>query len=435
MLTRLLFLFLVIGSISYRSHAQVYEPGLLVRSNGDTLRGEIENEFWEEPPVFIRFRPAAGSASELFKPRQLRAVVLTTGRYFRYEALPIDHAATTQLANLQNLNPTDVRVDTLLAEVLLEGPVMLWRVVRPGSTHYLVRRPGQPVLDMAERRFLRENPAGGRALLDGNNYRGQLGVYFGDCPAATAAAEKAPFTAAGVAAVVQSYTQACSPARAPLRSWVAQAAPRRRMAVQGGVVAGLRYNHFKNEFDGLPQTKGCADCRPRPYTGLYADLFLPSRTAALYGELSMSTFSNRNFAYYQVNSSAAYSVVEYRAWLLSARLGLRFFFPLPHERQWLVSASYELNKTLWPSITSAAGSLTGAGTYEAGYGRPSLLPNLGLGWRTRRLTLGLDGQLYISENGGNSFSQLIGTNYAIRVGVAYRLGHHPDAKKPEAAPQ
>ena len=45
MLPRLLFLLSLLSVCSFNALAQAYEPGLLVRANGDTLRGEIENGF------------------------------------------------------------------------------------------------------------------------------------------------------------------------------------------------------------------------------------------------------------------------------------------------------------------------------------------------------------------------------------------------------
>lgn len=63
MLPRLLSFLPFFLLFSFRSFAQTYEPGLLVRSNGDTLRGEIENGFWVEPPTFIHFRSGAASPS------------------------------------------------------------------------------------------------------------------------------------------------------------------------------------------------------------------------------------------------------------------------------------------------------------------------------------------------------------------------------------
>ena len=49
---------------SLQTRAQAFEPGLLVRSNGDTLHGEIENGFWTEPPTLIRYRSASNSPSQ-----------------------------------------------------------------------------------------------------------------------------------------------------------------------------------------------------------------------------------------------------------------------------------------------------------------------------------------------------------------------------------
>jgi hypothetical protein len=433
MLPRLLAL--LTGFFLYTSFAlgQAYEPGLLVTSRGDTLRGEIENAFWVEPPTFVRFRATPESSSQLFQPRQLRAVSFTGGRYFRYEALPIDYAASNQLSDVLGNPRPDVRTDSVLAEVLLEGPVMLWRVVRPNSAHYLLRRPGQPTLDLCERKFIRELPSGARQIVDGNNFSGRLKIYFGDCPLAIAAAQSAAFTATGIGSVVVAYYTSCQPVNAPFRSWLEHEKPRKKMALEGGLLAGIRYNYFKNYTPTLPETQPCTDCQARPFVGIYADLWQPSRNKSFYGELSLSTFSNQYWGYFQTNSQVAYYVVNYRAWLASARLGLRFFFPLPHEQQWLFSVSYELNKTIRPVVTSATGNIRDVPSNQLGYGTPTLLPNIGLGWRARRLTLSLDGQLYSSPSSEGFFGHLVGSNFATRFGIGYRLGGNPDAAKPAGA--
>ena len=147
--------------VSYRAQAQVYEPGWLVRTNGDTLRGELANAFWEEAPTFVRYRPTAASASQLFQARQLRAFGFVGGRYFRHELLSLDQAAETRLQKLLHGSYVDMRADSVLAEVLLTGPAELLRVVLPGAAHYEVRRPDRPPLPLSERKYLAENKAGG----------------------------------------------------------------------------------------------------------------------------------------------------------------------------------------------------------------------------------------------------------------------------------
>lgn len=404
--------------------AQTYEPGWLVRATGDTLRGDIENGFWDEPPAFIRFRPTPGSPSQLFQPHQLRAVRFTGGRYFRYEALPIDRAAETRLDYLPRGNTANIRVESLLAEVLVEGAVTLLRVKQLGPTHYLLLRPGQPVLDLSERQYLRQAPNRRWVAVDGNNYRNQLGLYFRECPAADRAAQTAPFTAAGLAAVVQTYNTTCDPARQPGQSWVGQDGRWRQVAFQGGVLAGLRYNRIESP---TASDGSCVDCQVRPFGGLYADLFQPSRTAALYGELSVSTFRTGISRYVwesPLSTSPVYRSYAYHAWLATARLGVRRFFPLPHEQQWLVGFGYELNIVFNPTMTSSSLSPALPNEVDVPYAEPTLLPNVDLGWRSRRWTVSLDGQLYQLYRAD--------ANYALRLGMAYRLGRNPDDARRQA---
>ncbi len=187
MTRRLPYLLLLLSVLlGYQARAQVYERGWLVRTSGDTLRGEIENAFWEEAPTFVRYRPAGTEASQLLQAGRVRAFGFTGGRLFRRELLSLDQAAETRLQALPRGNHVVMKSDSVLAEVLLTGPAELLRVVLPGAVHYEVRRPGQPPLPLSERKYLVENKSGGTwSIVDGNNYRNQLALYFADCPAAS----------------------------------------------------------------------------------------------------------------------------------------------------------------------------------------------------------------------------------------------------------
>ena len=417
MLPRLLCLLPLLFVCSFTALAQAFEPALLVRANGDTLRGEIENGFWEEPPVFIRFRSTASSPSELFKPRQLRAVSFTNGRYFRYEALPIDHAAETRSNRLARGYRPLIRTDSLLAEVLVQGSVSLLRVVTPGSVHFLLQSSTQPVLDLSERRYLSQTTDGTWAVTNANNYRSQLAVYFGTCPAAASAAQKAAFNAEGLGAVVQAYNEQCDPAHQTGRSWLAVAKPRRVVSMQGGVLGGIRNTHLSYESDDN-NSPTCHDCKLRPFVGVYADLLQPGRNLVLHGELSLSSFR---------------SLTNGEAWLGTARLGGRYFWPLPREQQVFLGMSFELNSQ-WRAGAQAKGF---TGPFAGEYAIPVALPGLNAGWRRQRLTLSFDGQMYGSKpindtTLGDLLGRVVGSNFVLRTTVAYRLGRNPDVAKPPA---
>jgi hypothetical protein len=444
------FLFILTGFLFYASAAlaQAFEPGLLVRSTGDTLRGEVENSFWVEPPLYIRYRLAAGSPIQQFQPRQLRVVQFAGGRYFRYEQLPFDHAAENRIDRLPRGNFHAIHPDTLLAEVLVEGPALLLRAKSGSVTHYWLRRQGRPDLELSNRRYLQQTTAGTWAAVDGNNYSSQLLVYFGDCPAAAHAAQKSTFTAASLAAVVQTYNEQCGPTHQAGRSFLAQAKPRQRVAFQGGVLAGVRYNRTENDRTDL-YSKECADCQSHPFGGLYAELFLPGRHAAIYGELSMSSFQGRSsrLANQTVEISYAngvplahytfeYDDYRFRALLGTARLGARYFIQRPRERQWMLGFSYELNKVYRPvlshkaTIVSKTYTGSGSGNEELYYyfATPTLFPNLAVGWRSQRFTVSVDGQMYVSSHGDDGlFKMLFDSNGALRASLSYRLGRNPDA--------
>ncbi len=398
--------------------AQQYEPGWLVRNTSDTLRVEIENSHWGEPPTFIRYRSGPDGSSELVRAHQVQAFSVA-GRYFRTEVLPVDHAAETRNDLLPRENYTNVHADSLLAEVLVTGPATLWRVVRPGSTHLLLRRENQPVLDLAERRYLHQLAATGTwVVTEGNNYRNQLTLYLADCPAARTVAQTAPFTAAGLVAIAQAYNTSCSLARQPGRTWLEKTALRRHM-LEGGVVAGLRYQRVLADIANPNPTDTPTDAALHPFAGLYGELFQPGRKASLYGELSLSTFRCQGTTYLTdgYGGYAATVPVDYRGALATTRLSGRYRWVQPHEQSLLLSVGLELNFVLAGDVTlaSAGRSQTFAANSMFATG---IVPALGVGWQRQRVTLVADGQLYRSaRNAGFTYS-----GFGLRASLSYRLG-------------
>lgn len=53
---------LLLAVLSGRSvQAQQFEPGYLVLTSGDTLRGQLENRYWDFSPATIRYQLTADS--------------------------------------------------------------------------------------------------------------------------------------------------------------------------------------------------------------------------------------------------------------------------------------------------------------------------------------------------------------------------------------
>lgn len=87
-----------------------------------------------------------------------------------------------------------------------------------------------------------------------------------------------------------------------------------------------------------------------------------------------------------------------------------------------------------PRVATVSGPLFVPGPEGLDFASPVLLPNVGLGWCSSRMTVSLDGQLYTGHVYDSFLSSFYGTDFALRLGVGYRLGRNPDAavKPPEA---
>ena len=390
---------LAVGS----AKGQAFERGYLVTTAGDTLRGEIQNRFWQAPPESVVFRPSPAVSGQEYVRRRLRTVRLEGSRYFRAEVLVVDHGARTHTGDLPSRLVVSPRTDSLLAEVLLDGPVPLLRVVADaGVSHYFVRRPGRPYLELTERKYLVEIE-GHQRIVDANNYRSQLAVYFSDCPAAVAVAEKAPFSAQGLVAVVKAFGAQCLPEKLPGADAPAPAHPTNLLAFNGGVLLGGSYNKLqigRSEYVGeeAPLLDGLnLDSQLHPVGGAYLDVLLPGRRWLGHSEVAMSSYGRRG-VFPLAGGAGSYT---WHGTKLDTRLGLRcLLFRQRSKLDWFVGSGLNLNTTLsyQSSEQYGAGSsrLTASRvrvpTQAAFFGALDFvfLPYLEAGMRWGRLTYSVD---------------------------------------------
>lgn len=454
---------IIIGTslLTGAAHGQVFERGYVVTTAGDTLRGELENRFWQGPPDGVTFRTAPDAPARLFPRTRVRAFRLEGGRYFRAEVLPLDRNAQTNVANLPTRLVITQRPDSLLAEVLVNGPVPLLRAVVDDVTHYFVQRPGQPFLELVERRYLLDTN-GHQRIVNANNYRSQLTVYFGDCPAAVAAAGTASFSAKGLAAVVQAFSGQCTAARRAGEDLTVPARPHRPFAFNGGLLAGAVYNI--SQFDS--QTAGeerpllnnlDLDGRLHPFGGAYFDVLLPGRRWALHGEAALSTFGRRG-TFPLANGAGSYTWYGTK---IDTRLGARYMLKQTLQRELFAGAGLNFNVTTRAESREQYGTggtrLTSLNVRVPTQASFIGAPPFGVGTyaevgvRQGRFTLSVDGLLgdgidYTDPLAVNTAvrgttmpssetSNYYGYTYrahlfAFRAVLAYRLGQRPDQQAP-----
>lgn len=408
---RVVLLVLLLGPLGRWCGAQVFEPGYLVLSPGDTLRGELENEFWSDPPKMVRFRPTAAAPIVTYRASQLRAVQLASGRLMRRELLPIDYAATKNPGQLVYGLTMQQQPDSLLADVLVEGPATLLGVEWGQVRHFFVRREQRPYLEMTERRYLDNGGPNGVVLRDGNNYRGQLSLYFGDCAPAVAAADRAQFTATDLIGVVQAYNEQCSATRQPGRRIEAERSAAGRIKLQVGPLLGVRYTSMRVRTKDAPgpeaQTLNGRQLggAPSPQPGLYFDVLEGGRRLAVHTALFGYRLGRVTPLPSPDGNQQWRGTLDWRALAATLQLGLRGLLPVGSHYVLLAGTGVEMSR-FWVqgnTIRYGTGTATRRGaadqplatsaTFGLGFAGTKL-PYLELGVRRQRLTLLLIGRVY-----------------------------------------
>lgn len=246
------------------------------------------------------------------------------GRFFRLETLPLDRGAQKQLSYLAPWLTRKPQPETFLAEVLVDGPASLLRTAVADVQHYYVRRAGQPALELAERYYLQEQ-GGRQRIADGNNYKGELLTYFGDCPAAVQAIGR--FEVPALVAVVQAYNRQCStPPQAGIE--YRRAGHRLIGGFALGLVAGGRYTACQLQAAPASATATLAGHEVgggiRPIGGVFFDILAPGRHWALHFTRLLTRIGRRQQL--ATPSQGLIGQLDNQVTLLELRWGGRYFW-------------------------------------------------------------------------------------------------------------
>jgi len=420
----LLLVILVLCLYGSQVQGQAFERGYLVLSHGDTVRGEIENAFWEDPPVVVRFRASASTRLILYPAQQLRCVALTTrGRLLRREFLPIDRNAETALHRLPTSIVHNPQPDSVLADVYIEGPATLLGITLSNVHHFYVRREARSYLEMADYKYLMAQN-GITVIKDGNDFRGQLLSYFSDCAPAIQVILKAPFTAAGLKAVVQAYNKQCSATQQVGQETMAHLTSSTKAVIRLGVAGGVRYNSmsFIQPNNATLLLNGLdLDGKPHMQGGMYLDVVGPGRRLGLHTVLLASRFGNQNPVYVTGGSRIGTDNFEWRGLLVSFQGGLRGFIPVGQHSSVLFGSGYEINRFL--NTTSRITYSSQAYPFLSGF-TGSFIPYLEAGLNRQRLTLTLNGRLYQKQY----YEYFVLRPWSLSLMLGYRLNADSDSK-------
>lgn len=344
---------LAFGFSSPGAQAQTFQPGYFIHAAGDTVRGELENAYWQDAPTTIRFRPQGQTDLQILPTRSLQAFGLSGVRDWRTQYLTYDAAAESNPSYLQTDAPrTRFVADTLVTEVLVQGPITMLAAFRGTTPHYFLLRDGQKPLELVDRRYQYTGPDGRHYLSRVNDYREQLRAFLPTCPEVEPRISKLPYDEKAIIRLVQQYNTTClGQPMAATQTTADKPKGQNRVRLDWGVQAGAAYTNTtakdgksadnlyvsingQKQYEVLPLEKRYLSNAKleqglRPIVGLYADVLFPGRRLALHTEGSYRKM--RDYQQEFATGQAGYPSKTYRlsGSQTNLQIGIRMLRPLP----------------------------------------------------------------------------------------------------------
>ena len=135
-----------------------FETGYVVTLEGDTLRGQIDNQEWIRSPAKIRFRSSEAKPARTFTPHQLSAFYVS-GELYERRAVRVDETPL-RAGKFVEQRPS-ARRDTVFLTAVVKGPLSLYAYQDERRHFYLEDRTG--IRELVHHQYL--------TLRDGAKYR------------------------------------------------------------------------------------------------------------------------------------------------------------------------------------------------------------------------------------------------------------------------
>lgn len=299
------------------AHAQAsLNPGYIVRLNGDTVRGKVDNSTGVRSYEACRFRADADGQLINYTPAQLHGYGFWRGRTFQTGLVPAFTLPTDPI-------PADTATQRRFVEVLVRGASSLYEQQDASQNEFFYVRLGtgriRPLIVTTPEAT---GPAGQPLRRGKAWFRGELGDVFKACPAMQTTVGSLMLTASSLIAAVQGYN-ACM-GGGQVVSAVAAGARRHYFvfdAVASLQASTLRYSGETNVRD-VDLAGGLA-----PVVGVGAQLHSAISANRLAIRLEILLERQRYSQAYQTDKAypfAAYQEVDIRLAYLRVPLMLRY---------------------------------------------------------------------------------------------------------------
>ncbi len=235
-----------------------YQPGYVVMSTGDTLRGLVNDRAEMKNARECSFKAVPDEAPRQYGPEQLNGYGFTTGKMYESRRIRLD----------------SVTVATVFVELLVKGRLSLYHY-KVGDRYFAEKPPEElRELTRVEKRIERD---GIPYVVVHALYKGTLTYMTLDCPRLKRKIDRLPLDLDDLLRVVQEYN-ACSDTTASVRT------RRKFVTLKAGLVAGTNRSRLRftgGEAQDSYLTQAPLSLQAAPFAGLYLQTTIPWVTERL----------------------------------------------------------------------------------------------------------------------------------------------------------
>jgi hypothetical protein len=187
------------------AEAAAYRDTVVVAPDDDSLTGRVMWGRGAPTPSSVRLKAHPGAEPTEYAPSKVRAVHLTDGRRLVGRAVQVDQVPDAPAAAqryIQSQQPP-VRADTLLLEVVVDGPLRLYATHGERTRFFVASGTvGASPSELIRRRVRREG-----SVYTSHRFRAQLQARMDGCPAVRADAKTATFRRTALKDLVVRYNR------------------------------------------------------------------------------------------------------------------------------------------------------------------------------------------------------------------------------------
>ena len=164
---------LIASLVSNIIHAQHFMPGYIVDQKGDTIKGQIDDRFWDTSPSSVDFKNDQGISA--FSANSIRGFGIDDGAIYRGYNIEYDTTGgSTEMTT--NSQPTLAQASTFL-RVVVNGKYSLLRFKHKSRVHFYSQVDSQKPFELISHYYY----SGPNSKVGGKQYIGQLIALAAGC--------------------------------------------------------------------------------------------------------------------------------------------------------------------------------------------------------------------------------------------------------------